>query len=178
MNTLKNKKGWYIILPLVFFMTSGSWLGGCGTESDLSECPDTSFSQTNLDTLEAENPKFIWRVCNANDEYAMENLLIQNYFTNSTDPLSIGTVSPCACSDYFAGPFEGDAPINLMEYRQGGEDHSFIYLNTWPATKGLTDTTSLKDTPGQYTYHFMFERDSSKSARERTKLEIEREAYH
>ncbi|MEX0609057.1 MAG: hypothetical protein WD158_06460 [Balneolaceae bacterium] len=165
-------------MPLIILLVfSGSWISGCGTGAEDMECPDTSFSQTNLDTLETNNPKFVFRVCNTSPEYAMEKVEIQKYF-QETEPLLLHVVSPCGCSAYFIGPFEGEAPVNLVKYEQGGEEHSKIYLDSWPAVKGLIDSTSIKDTPGRYSYNFIFQKDTSLSVREWSKLEIGREAYY
>lgn len=171
MNTLKYKKQRHIILSVLFIVLSGSWVSGCGTETDLSECPDTSFSQTNLDTLEAKDPKFIWRVCNANDEYAMENLIVEYNW-------DLHTLEPCNCSKYFASIVNENGvefPIGNLTYQQDGEEYLHIYLESLVANKGLTDSTSvIREILGRYTYYVT--RDTSKHSTRW--VEIEREAYY
>lgn len=169
MNALKNKKRWYILLPLLFFLTSGSWMAGCGTETDLSECPGTSFSQTNLDTLEAQDPKFIWRVCNANEEYAMEEV---ETFSKKTD---FRTIDSCTCSSYFSS----EKALFGVDYIISEERFFPSYLDHFEATKGLSDSTEIRNTPGRYTYFFYYDfADTDTSTDQIYRVEIKREAYH
>lgn len=169
MNSLKNIKGWYIILPLLFFVTSVNWLGGCGTEADISECPDTSFSQVNLDTLEAHNPQFVWRICNADEAHAMEEI---NTMGNHLD---FKELPACACSNYISS----ESALGGINFTLNHKRYSHVYLDHEIATKGLIDSTRILDSPGRYTYFFSFEFPDRDTTNNRVFLkEIEREVYY
>lgn len=163
------------ILILSFITIVSSGISGCGTEADLSECPDTSFSQTNLDTLEAQDPKFIWRVCNANEEYAMENLKINSIGEGMWE---LNSLASCTCSNYFASVAnEGgqEFPVSQVSFSQDEEDYLFSYLESFVAKKGLTDSSSaISQIPGRYSYYFQWDNSSHVSEW----IKIEREAYY
>ncbi|MEX0680259.1 MAG: hypothetical protein WD097_02685 [Balneolales bacterium] len=123
---------------------------------------------------------YVWRICNNDADHPMENIVILKYNTDDQDSLMVGDVIPEQCSNYYAGPYEGERPIDVMKYEKSGEDYLHIYLTARNATKGLPD--SLGTSPslftqlvmGRYTYHF---------ARDTTlihdiRIEIELEAYH
>ncbi|CAN5147159.1 hypothetical protein BH23BAC3_BH23BAC3_11430 [soil metagenome] len=175
---INNKTYLCIGLPVILLVFSGSWISGCGTGAEDIECPDTSFSQTNLDTLEAKNPKFIWRVCNENDEFEMNELIVEKYSLDSTSTLSLGSLQPCTCTTYYVGPYGGEEPINLVRYEQGEEEYHFVYLASMAANEGLTDSSLIQDTPGRYSYHFIFEKDATKPPLMWTQVKIVREVYN
>ncbi len=158
-----NRSLWCVMLPLLLFAFSGS----CGNGADDGKCPDTSFSKSNLDTLVAKNPKFIWRICNANEEYAMENMKV-----NGDSIVELSTLPICNCSQYFSSIHN---PINQVSFRQSKIDYSITYLDVFAATKGLTSKTSpIFEVPGRYSYHIL--RDTSEHISKW--VEIEREAYY
>jgi hypothetical protein len=133
------------VTALVFiFMAAGS---GCGTETDLSECPDTSFSQTNLDTLEAQNPQFVWRVCNADEGHAMKEI---NTMGNHLD---FRELPACACSNYISS----ESALGGINFNLNHARYSHAYLDHSVATKGLVDSVEIRNAPGRYTYFFSFE---------------------
>lgn len=157
---LLTRKAFITVLSLIF-MAIGS---GCGTETDLSECPDTSFTQTNLDSL---NANFIWRVCNASDTYVMAEV---ETFSKSTD---FGMIESCAFSDYYSS----DEALLGVDYKINNNRFFPSYLDHFKATKGLIDNTEIRNTPGKYSYFFYYDPDNT-STNENYEIEIEREAYH
>lgn len=157
-----------IFIALLFFTLSVNIFGGC------KDGVNNNNDGEKPDSIDA---KFVWRICNESDEYAMENIRVYEYLANTPeDSLDLGfrKLAHGSYSKYFSG----EVPIQDVEFKQGGEKYHHIYLATRLANKGLIDSTLIFETPGRYTYHFLFIPDTSRSPFFWSQVEIEREAYH
>ncbi len=127
---------------------------------------------TEPDEMDAD---FVWRVCNEHEEYTMNNLIVIGLDDKKgyRDSLKIEEIYPQKCSSYHEGLHEGEFPPWGFSYKQNKEEHFIIYLVVYEAVRGLVDSTSVKDTPGKYTYHTNYDGDRLSPA----SVEIEREKY-
>ena len=140
---------------LRFFLISICFLYQCS----INDSPNKS---------EIPEGRFVWKICNDNEIYTMENLTIMD------DSLSLGNLSPGKCTQYYKGINQGNNPLNWVQYKQNNEIFDFIYLESLLVTRGLIDSINIYNSPGRYSYHFLY--DSSLSYK--AWVEIEREAYH
>ena len=152
------------LIPFIMLCISCPVLGGCQDVTDSG------------DEVDIPDASYVWRICNEDTDYDMENIVIEKYFTNDLDSLVVGDVNPHKCSTYYPGPYEGESPINVMIYEQSGEVYKHVYLAFTEVTRGLPDSAGTPGqlVPGRYIYHFF--RDTTMHY---TKwVEIELEAYH
>ncbi len=160
-----------IILFLALFI---SLVGSCQTNIEHKACPDTSFSQKNLDALEVNNPNFIWRICNTNKNIDINNIRVYEYLASTPEDslnLDFSILEPCECSSYLSD----SVPIQQIDFKQNGKNVSKIYLANRLADRGmLNDTLKILDSPGRYIYSLK----AGSTDTEKIEVIIEREAYY
>ncbi len=129
-------------------------------------------STTGPEEPDIPDAPFVWRVCNQHDRFEMRNVSIAAI--SMEGPIVFDKIEPSDCTDYMTTSEEGENPPHTLSYEQYESKITMIYLDAQPATRGLIDEDSLwiGDVPGRYSYHIYY--DSTR----RSRLEIEREAYH
>ncbi|MEX0609059.1 MAG: hypothetical protein WD016_05480 [Balneolaceae bacterium] len=164
---INNKTYWCVGLPVILLVFSGSWISGCGTGAEDVECPN--ISATADDFQKYEPVDWVWRVCNESIDYPMEEI---DFYGNELD---INTIAPCECTTYFSS----ENALIGVDYKINDERFTPVYLDNYVAVRGLTDSTEIRETPGRYTYYFLYElSDSPESNNASINIEIERSAYH
>lgn len=130
--------------------------------------------QTGNEPEEEIDADFVWRICNEHDVYSMNNVIIYGFKEEKRDSLELKIIETEKCSSYFPGFYDGEVPPWWFSYDQNEDNHLVIYLEVYGVVRGLVDSTSIKETPGKYTYYTNYSSDRMTPGW----VEIEREEFN